>query len=46
MYGGSQEHGIRPGTVPTALIAGFGKACEIAVNEYSDNLTQYKKIKI
>lgn len=45
MYGGSQEHGIRPGTVPTALIAGFGKACEIAVNEYSDNLTQYKKTK-
>ncbi|MDE6678803.1 MAG: aminotransferase class V-fold PLP-dependent enzyme, partial [Ruminococcus sp.] len=32
MYGGSQEHGIRPGTVPTALIAGFGKACDIAVN--------------
>ncbi len=30
MYGGSQEHGIRPGTVPTALIAGFGKACDIA----------------
>ena len=23
MYGGQQEHGIRPGTVPTALIAGL-----------------------
>lgn len=45
MYGGSQEHGIRPGTVPTALIAGFGKACDIAVNEYKNNLELYKKIK-
>ena len=45
MYGGSQEHGIRPGTVPTALIAGFGKACEIAAVEYKDNLEKYQNIK-
>jgi cysteine desulfurase len=45
MFGGSQEHGIRPGTVPTALIAGFGKACEIAAAEYSDNLRRYKNTK-
>lgn len=45
MYGGSQEHGIRPGTIPTALIAGFGKACDIAVNEYKNNFVLYKKIK-
>ena len=45
MYGGSQEHGIRPGTVPTALIAGFGKACDIAVNEYKNNFILYKKTK-
>lgn len=45
MYGGSQEHGIRPGTVPTALIAGFGKACDIAVNEYKNNFVLYKKTK-
>lgn len=45
MYGGSQEHGIRPGTVPTALIAGFGKACSIALNEYRNNFLLYKKIK-
>lgn len=37
MFGGSQEHGLRPGTIPTALIAGFGKACEIALSEYKSN---------
>lgn len=30
MYGGQQEHGIRPGTIPVALTAGCGKACELA----------------
>lgn len=45
MYGGNQEHGIRPGTVPTALIAGFGKACDIAINEYKNNFVSYKKTK-
>lgn len=45
MYGGSQEHGIRPGTVPTALIAGFGKACDIAANEYKNNFVLYNKTK-
>jgi cysteine desulfurase len=29
MYGGGQEKGIRPGTLPVALIAGFGLAAEI-----------------
>ena len=37
MYGGQQEHGIRPGTLPVALIAGLGKACEIAEKEYKYN---------
>lgn len=34
MFGGQQEHGIRPGTIPVALVAGLGKACEIAESEY------------
>lgn len=42
MFGGQQEQGFRPGTVPVALAAGFGKACEIALAEYkkdeNDNL--------
>ena len=37
MYGGQQENGIRPGTIPVALVAGCGKACEIAEKEYDHN---------
>lgn len=37
MYGGQQEHGIRPGTIPVALVAGCGCACEIAAHEYVEN---------
>ena len=44
-YGGQQEHGIRPGTLPVALIAGFGKACELALNEYFDNEKKCQEIK-
>lgn len=40
-YGGQQEHGIRPGTIPVALVAGLGKACEIANENYEKNLTAY-----
>jgi len=29
-YGGGQERGLRPGTLPVALIAAFGAACEAA----------------
>lgn len=31
--GGRQERGIRPGTVPVMLVAGFGEACEVAREE-------------
>ena len=44
-FGGSQEHGIRPGTLPVALIAGFGKASEIAINEYRLNYAHCIDIK-
>ena len=37
MFGGQQERGIRPGTTPVALVAGLGKACEIAEQEYKSN---------
>ena len=28
--GGGQERGLRSGTLPTPLVVGFGKACEVA----------------
>ncbi|WP_139490101.1 cysteine desulfurase DndA [Brevibacillus dissolubilis] len=34
MYGGGQERGVRPGTLPVALIVGFGKAVELAQQNY------------
>lgn len=33
MFGGGQERGLRPGTSPVALIAGFGLASELARTE-------------
>ena len=40
-FGGQQEHGIRPGTVPVALVAGLGKACELAEENYENNMLRY-----
>ena len=33
MFGGGQERGLRPGTMPVALAAGFGLAAELAAAE-------------
>lgn len=45
MYGGQQEHGIRPGTIPVALVAGCGSACEIAAQEYNHNKEKLDSLK-
>ena len=47
LHGGEQESGLRAGTLPTALIVGFGKACEIAQRDFENNretLIKYEKI--
>ncbi len=44
MFGGQQEYGISPGTVPVALISGLGKACEIAEHEYKENKKKNKQL--
>lgn len=45
MCGGQQEHGVRPGTIPVALVAGCGKACELAETEYRHNNEQAQQLK-
>jgi cysteine desulfurase len=45
MFGGQQEQGIRPGTIPVALVVGCGKACEIAEHEYKENEKHFLQIK-
>ncbi|WP_034274441.1 cysteine desulfurase DndA [Haloechinothrix halophila] len=36
LYGGGQERGLRPGTLPVALIAGLGTAAQLANDENTD----------
>lgn len=45
MFGGQQEHGISPGTIPVALVGGFGKACELATKEYKKDEANNSAIK-
>jgi len=42
--GGGQERGIRSGTVPTNLVVGFGKACEIAYQEMENDGINTKRL--
>ena len=44
MVGGGQERGLRPGTLPVALIAAFGLACEIALRDHAKRETLNRKV--
>jgi cysteine desulfurase len=37
LFGGGQERELRPGTLPVPLVAGFGRAAELAQNEHAAN---------
>jgi cysteine desulfurase len=45
MFGGGQERGLRPGTLPVALIAGLGLASKLALDEHSQRTKRVAAIK-
>ena len=45
IYGGGQERGLRPGTLPVALIAALGAAAEIAVRDHNKRLSACRRIR-
>lgn len=44
-FGGGQERGLRPGTLPVALIAGLGMAAEIAVRDRETRASRCEEIR-
>jgi cysteine desulfurase len=45
LFGGSQERGLRPGTLNVPAIVGFGKACEICANEWKKDSNHLAKLR-
>jgi cysteine desulfurase len=44
MYGGGQEGGLRPGTLPVPLCVGFGEACAIAIEQRESEVTRLRAL--
>lgn len=45
MVGGGQERGLRPGTLPVHLIAGMGKAAELAVRDHTARTERCRRLR-
>jgi cysteine desulfurase len=45
MHGGGQERGWRPGTLPVPLIAGLGKAAELAIQEHESRARRCREFR-
>jgi cysteine desulfurase len=44
IFGGNQENSLRSGTLNVPAIVGFGKACELLIDELENDITHYKKL--
>ncbi|GHU89213.1 putative L-cysteine desulfurase [Clostridia bacterium] len=44
-FGGGQENSFRPGTLPVALIAGFGRAAELALAHHNEWREHSKRLR-
>lgn len=45
VYGGGQERGLRPGTLPVALVAALGAAAEVAIKDHEKRAKHCRKLK-
>ncbi len=45
VHGGGQERGLRPGTLPVALVAALGAASEVALKEHEKRRKHCRKLK-
>lgn len=46
LHGGGQERGLRPGTLPVHLIAGLGKAAELARTEWKERAERCRAYRV